>query len=100
MPSGVSIVMSLERSKKKRNEFRMKDGSRAAFPEDWNRAVAMLEEDSMSDSVFIEVRNGGRMEVTDSCVVGSRRRLVPCLLLWIGRKGVMVMGCVYFCTLT
>ena len=72
MPSGVSMVMSLERSKKKSNEFKMKDGSKATFPEDWNRAVAMLEEDSMSDSVFIEVRYGVRKEVTESCVVGIR----------------------------
>ena len=50
----------------------MKDGSMATFPEGWNRAVAMLEEESMRDFVFMELSTDGSTDATDSCAVGSR----------------------------
>lgn len=61
------MVTSLERRRKNRMEFRRKDGSRPTFPEDWNREVRTLDDDSMSDLVSIEDRSDGSTKV----VVGS-----------------------------
>jgi hypothetical protein len=47
-------------------EFRRKDGSRPIFPEDWNKEVRVLDVDSMSDFVSIEVRSDGTKAVMGS----------------------------------
>jgi hypothetical protein len=60
------MVNSLERSRKNRMEFRRKDGSRPIFPEDWNKEVRVLDVDSMSDFVSIEVRSDGTKAVMGS----------------------------------
>jgi len=65
-PSGVSIVTSLERSKKKRREFHRKDGSRPMVPEDRNREVTTPVVDSMSVAEFREVRTDDRDVVMGS----------------------------------
>jgi hypothetical protein len=47
-------------------EFKRKDGSRPTFPEDWNRDVRVLDVDSMSDFVSIELRSDGTKVVMGS----------------------------------
>lgn len=90
------MVTNLDRSKKNRTEFRIKDGRRPIFPDDWKRDVTMLENDSINGSVLREVRNA--VSIPDKRSVGRRCNIVAdCSLLCMCLNGVTdFAGCCTF----